>query len=292
MLPHHVPHAVMPHGNARNPRRLDNPASPGRSRSESSSHLSRLRSLCQHCTCTCYHSAQSDAVLVAAAASANQQLYSGPIVDPHHHFIDVVANPELHTVLQSALRENAAPGVSAELPHFTPEDYAQQFQLSGVNVTKSVYMEVIADDYVEEVKTVQALIAAGRAPWVKGIVGCANPAEPDFAATLDALAAAANGKLKGIRWILNWPDFPTGGPPWNRPGKDDLSDPLFARGFALLAARDLRFDLQCNSSQVRVPTALAFPADVQQCVAIFVYLSNRWFCITASASRGILRAIP
>ena len=36
-------------------------------------------------------------------------------------------------------------------------------------------------------------------------MGCANPADVDFEATLLELKAAAHGKLRGIRWILNWP---------------------------------------------------------------------------------------
>jgi hypothetical protein len=76
------------------------------------------------------------------AAEASLQ-YDGPICDPHHHFIDTIGNPHLHNVLQAALEVNAAPGTSSsELPRFLPEDYAAQFMAAGVNVTKSVYMEV------------------------------------------------------------------------------------------------------------------------------------------------------
>ena len=42
-------------------------------------------------------------------------------------------------------------------------------------------------------------------PQVQGIVAAADPSSDSFVATLDAAAAAApEGMLKGIRWILNY----------------------------------------------------------------------------------------
>jgi len=92
-------------------------------------------------------------------------------------------------------------------------------------------MEVIPDNFVQEVEWVQSMKAAGRCPWVArpnaalsprrvlpasptrpaergcargqgGIVAAADPSQPDFGEVLTRCAAATD-MLKGIRWILN-----------------------------------------------------------------------------------------
>ena len=98
--------------------------------------------------------------------ATTRHLYSGPIVDPHHHFLEPERFASQHTVLGDALASNAAPGTSAALPTFAPEDYKQQFMdEAGLKVVSSVYMEVIADDFVEEVRYVEGLAAASRWTW-------------------------------------------------------------------------------------------------------------------------------
>ena len=99
-------------------------------------------------------------------ATTRHVLYSGPIVDPHHHFLEPARFASQHTVLGDALASNAAPGTSAALPTFAPEDYKQQFMdEAGLKVVSSVYMEVIADNFVEEVRYVEGLAAASRWAW-------------------------------------------------------------------------------------------------------------------------------
>ncbi len=109
-------------------------------------------------------------------ATTRHVLYSGPIVDPHHHFLEPERFASQHTVLGDALASNAAPGTSAALPKFAPEDYKQQFMdEAGLKVVSSVYMEVIADDFVEEVRYVEGLAAASRWTWA---VSAPPPAAP------------------------------------------------------------------------------------------------------------------
>jgi predicted TIM-barrel fold metal-dependent hydrolase len=169
------------------------------------------------------------------------------IVDPHFHFLDPEHNPAQHATLLKA---------HPDLTGYLPEDYQSDF--ASLNVVKSVHMEVIPDDFVYEVKWVAGL-ATSRAPWVKAIVAAADPSSPDFAATLDAAAAAAPGMLRGIRWILNYDgELQAGETPtveratWPRTAKHFLAPPVdatFEANFALLAERGLSFDLQANPHQ-------------------------------------------
>ena len=77
------------------------------------------------------------------------------------------------------------------------------------------------------------------------MIGCANPASPDFESTLQSLLAASP-KMRGIRWILNWPDFITP----TRPDQDYLKVDAFRQGYPLLAKYGLVFDLQLNAPQL------------------------------------------
>ena len=186
--------------------------------------------------------------------------YTGPVVDCHHHFLEPSRFDGHHKILADALAVNAAPGTSAALPTFAPEDYFRQFMVEArVNIVSSVYMEVIADNYVDEVSYVEGLATTGRWPWAGAVVGCANPAAPDFEETLRALLAASP-KMRGIRWILNFPGFITGAA--GRPGMDYLKSQEFLSGYPLLAKYGLVFDLQLNASQLL--EAAAFIAKVPE----------------------------
>ena len=164
-----------------------------------------------------------------------------PMIDPHFHFLDPVQNPEQHVrgTPPSSVQPGPAPAddvraqatlLSAhpDLTPYLPEDYKKDF--ANLNVAQSVHMEVIPDNFVQEVEWVQSMKAAGRCPWVArpnatlspraahppppppaergcargqgGIVAAADPSQPDFGEVLTRCAAATD-MLKGIRWILN-----------------------------------------------------------------------------------------
>ena len=87
-------------------------------------------------------------------------------------------------------------------------------------------------------------------------------------AALDAHAAAARGRLAGVRMIVNhdaadasltWPQVEHGD--FVSPGAADggAAHAAFAAGLAALAARGLSFDLQCNPPQL-APAAALFAA--------------------------------
>ena len=98
-----------------------------------------------------------------------------PMIDPHFHFLDPVQNPEQHvrgtppssvqpsrplTARAQATLLSAHP----DLTPYLPEDYKKDF--ANLNVAQSVHMEVIPDNFVQEVEWVQSMKAAGRCPWV------------------------------------------------------------------------------------------------------------------------------
>mgnify|MGYP001196232115 CR=1 FL=1 len=160
------------------------------------------------------------------------------IVDPHHHFYtpSVEAGPGGHS---GFLRKLGA-------PDYAPEEYVKD--KGSLNIVKSVHVEALPDDGVQEAAWVASLIEAGRAPTVKAIVGKVDLAAPDAAQKLEALVKTSD-LVKGVRYIIDY-DGPWGEdngthPEVSRHGKDYLRGPEasdFERGFALLAKHGLSYD--------------------------------------------------
>ena len=137
------------------------------------------------------------------------------IVDPHHHFYtpSVEEGPGGHS---GFLRKLGA-------PDYPPEDYVKD--KSQLNIVKSVHVEALPDDGVQEAAWVASLVEAGRAPTVKAIVGKVDLAAPDAAQKLDALVKTSD-LVKGVRYIIDY-DGPWGEdngthPEVSRHGKDYL----------------------------------------------------------------------
>jgi len=176
------------------------------------------------------------------------------IVDCHHHFYEP--------------SKNAFSGFLSTLgaPDFPPEKYTEA--KGALKISRSVHIEAMPDEGVKEVAWVASLMAAGRCPTVKAIVAKCDLSQEDAGEVLDALIAAAPGKVRGIRYILDY-DGPFGEDNGTHPqvsihGLDYLrtlgkSGPAeaFERGFALLAGRGLSFDLQCAPAQLSYAAGLA-----------------------------------
>ena len=140
------------------------------------------------------------------------------IVDPHHHFYtpSVEEGPGGHS---GFLRKLGA-------PDYPPEEYVKD--KAALNIVKSVHVEALPDDGVQEAAWVASLIDAGRAPTVKAIVGKVDLAAPDAAQKLDALVKTSD-LVKGVRYIIDY-DGPWGEdngthPEVSRHGKDYLRGP-------------------------------------------------------------------
>ncbi len=158
-------------------------------------------------------------------------LYSGPIVDAHHHFW--------------RHRPGARPWLDREpdlARDFGPAEHAAA--LAGITVTATVWIEALAADPLAEAAEAQA-VAADMPHFCTAIVAHAPLDAPDLAARLDALEAAAPN-LAGVRDIVAVrPD----GSGFAR-APDLLRRPAFLAGLAALAARGLVFDLMLEPHQM------------------------------------------
>ena len=153
-----------------------------------------------------------------------------PIVDPHHHLWD------------------------DERGRYLVEDFLGEF--GGHNVVSTVYAQFKAIyradgpvsmrpvGEVEFVNGIAAICASGRYGKVRlceGIVGHADLLGEDARAVLEALIAAGNGRLRGIRHGATWDSGSAGyGRTFAPPHL--IIDEKFRRGFAQLRPLGLSFD--------------------------------------------------
>ena len=164
------------------------------------------------------------------------------VVDPHHHFFDPVRLPALYKTVSA---------IGLKTPYL-PDDHARDFS-DGPAIKASVHVEVIPDEWLQEVQFVLGL----ESPTIQAIVAHANLSHENVAERLSELAAASP-KVRGIRCITNW-DGPVGEgespiasrATWPRVERDYSEDPAFAAGLSLLPSLGLSFDLQCNPPQLQ-----------------------------------------
>ncbi|MDP2242200.1 MAG: amidohydrolase family protein [Burkholderiales bacterium] len=169
-----------------------------------------------------------------------------PIIDAHHHIWRVAKVPWLN---------------GPQLPRIFGDygalrrDYPVSELLADMqssNVVKSVYIQinVAPGNEVEEVEWVQSV--ADESGFPHGIVGYADLAAPDVAATLDRQLACAN--LRGIRQQLHWHEKPLYR---FAPRPDLMNDPAWRAGLRQLEQRGLLFELQVFASQMMDAAKLA-----------------------------------
>ena len=179
-----------------------------------------------------------------------------PICDPHHHLWD---------------------GRTARLtPRYLLYEILQDLN-SGHNVVSTVFIEcgsmyrADGDDamkFVGEVEFANGIAAMsasglyGRPRVAAGIVGTANLLGGAPAGrVLDALIAAGNGRLKGIRHGGSWDASDDVNNPRANPTTPPMPGlfaiPAFREGFAELAPRNLTFEGWCFHPQIPELTDLA-----------------------------------
>jgi predicted TIM-barrel fold metal-dependent hydrolase len=177
------------------------------------------------------------------------RIYSGPVIDPHHHLWDLALGR--HPWL--ALKTGKAGSHDTLLPlrrNYLIDDYLAD--AVGQNIVATVHIEAAwaADDCVGETRWLDSLAKSN------GVASryVAHVALDDVhaAARLDAQASCPS--VVGIRDILSWhPDpslsFRTRG--------DVMNDAGWRRGLALLKAHDLVFDLMIFSGQLKDALRLA-----------------------------------
>ncbi len=165
-----------------------------------------------------------------------------PFVDAHMHLWDLAAIP--HPWLSPPFGADGPNGdVSPIAHHYLLTDYradAAAWRLAG-----AVHVEAgaAAQAAVDETRWLEALAEHEGLP--SAIVACAALDDPNLDAVLEA-HAAASGRLRGVRHIVNWhPD-----PRRTYTPRDVTRDAAWQAGFGRLARHGLSFDLQCYPGQL------------------------------------------
>ncbi len=111
-----------------------------------------------------------------------------------------------------------------------------------IEIAGAVHVEAFPTEPVAETKMIQAVNATCSIPLV--VVGAASLEDPNLSAMLDQHMESL--EFRGIRHVVNLhPD-----PFYTYVETDYMADPAWREGFALLAARDLSFDLQLYPHQI------------------------------------------
>jgi predicted TIM-barrel fold metal-dependent hydrolase len=118
------------------------------------------------------------------------------------------------------------------------DDYRKATE--GLNVVKSIYMEVALDpaQQVEEAEWVTDVCKRGGTPMVAGVVS-GQPADDGFPAYLARFKR--NPYIKGIRQVLHAPETPPG----------TCLDARYIRGIRQLGESGLTFDLCVRAAELR-----------------------------------------
>lgn len=167
-------------------------------------------------------------------------IYSGPIIDAHHHLWDLAM--ARHPWLVEGSHEAAPLGDIAYLRHsYLPDDFRAD---AGARVVGSVHIEALWDrgrDRLEEQAWLDTLDLSGGIAARR--IAFADLASPAAAATLDRLAA--HPQVAGVRETIRW--HPDPGKRWAAQGI--LDTPGFRAGAGHLERHGLVLDLLMNPWQ-------------------------------------------
>jgi predicted TIM-barrel fold metal-dependent hydrolase len=184
------------------------------------------------------------------------RLYDGPVIDPHHHLWDLRMGR--HAWLAPKPGKEHSLGDLAELRrNYLVEDYL--LDSAGQNVVATVHVEAAWDeeDCLGETRWLEALDKQrGVASRYVAHVPLRSPNAPALIAE-----QASCARVVGIRDILSWhPDRAL----TFVERRDIMDDPVWRRGLALLARRDLAFDLMIFANQLTdaLRLAKAFPSQI------------------------------
>lgn len=150
-----------------------------------------------------------------------------PIIDTHQHLWDL-----------SKFRLPWLKGAAALNRSYLMSDYREA--TAGLNVVKSVYMEVDVDpaQHVEEAEWVAAVCRRGDSPMVAAVIG-GRPASDGFA---DYIGRFKDDRsIKGVRQVLHGAETPPG----------YCLDERFVKGIRLLGDHGLSYDLCMRPAELR-----------------------------------------
>jgi predicted TIM-barrel fold metal-dependent hydrolase len=183
-------------------------------------------------------------------------MYTGPLIDAHHHFWDLSLGK--HPWLKAERRDEMVFGDPAPLfRDYLPSDF--RADAARQNLAASVHMEAGWDpaDPVGETQWLDGLAAQHGLPTA--LVVHAPLHKPETAAVLAAQREFT--RVRGVRFILSWHSDPRK----NFAALPDyMEDSAWLAGFALLRRHDFSFDLMLYPSQMEQAARLASRfADIQ-----------------------------
>jgi predicted TIM-barrel fold metal-dependent hydrolase len=191
-----------------------------------------------------------------------QSIYTGPIIDAHMHLWDLANGYEWLTHPQPDF-ERLLGNYDRLRRNFLVPDYASR--TSGWKVVKSVHVQAFGfpGDPVAETHWLQQ--QADRFGYPHGIVAYVDLSDARVEETLRGHCAHAN--VRGVRMPLNYDAAP-----WRRMADrgDYMRDTQWRKGFALLAAHGLSFDMQIYHHQA--PDAVALARDFSDTAIVVEHL--------------------
>ena len=150
-----------------------------------------------------------------------------------------ILDTHLHLVYPDRFTYAWIEGVPALKRPWTREQYFAEAKALGIESALHMEVDVVAADMFGETGFVTTQ------PGIVGAIAACRPERDDFAAQIETILAAGNGKVKGLRRILH--EVP-----------DDVSQTdLFAANLRLLAAHNLTFDLCLRADQLHLGARLA-----------------------------------
>jgi predicted TIM-barrel fold metal-dependent hydrolase len=169
------------------------------------------------------------------------------IVDAHHHLWDLARGYNYPWLQDAPSGEGLLGDLAPIARDYTLADY--RADTAHYELVKSVHIEAVPADAVEETRWVQGVAEAGGFPHA--IVARVELQRSDAERTIAEHRRFAN--LRGIRHIVNWHTNPK----WSFTDHDFLSDEAWLQGFPLLKKYDLSFDLQLYPGQMPDAARLA-----------------------------------
>jgi len=170
------------------------------------------------------------------------------IVDPHQHFWKLDDSFSYPWLQKRPLGPSVAGDIGRIAHDYLVADYLQDTK--DFEVAKSVHVEALARDSVEETRWLQGLANVHGFPH--GIVARAELHLPDVERILEQHSQYPN--VRGIRHILNWHRDPRVS---YIDRSDLLTDSSWLQGFALLKRFGFSFDLQLYPSQMKEAARVA-----------------------------------
>lgn len=179
------------------------------------------------------------------------------IIDPHLHLWD----------------HGRVPGTADELPPFLLSEALRTIEASGHRVTHTVYVECYSmyrQEGPSELRSVgevefangaAAMAASGRYGSCRVAAGIVGSADLNLGErvmpVLEALIAAGNGRLRGIRTAVAYAEAGMFGRPADPAAKGLMKSPSFRKGAAILARFGLTLDVWCFHTQLQELADLA-----------------------------------